>query len=714
MAVQPKFRLLGLVKPWNPGPPRVYREGLHLSTGCGVATEIQDTFGRPAVGIIDPSWRGEVESETIRFARAGRREETEHGERTGSRGSSSLSVPLNTEKSNLEQVLLAILQPPLQDLTQPGRILDWPAALLPYQLVGVETLIGKPKVLLADDMGLGKTIQVLAALRILFCRGEIQRALVVAPASLLRNWARETSRWAPELMVRIVSAPSQERAALWRWPAHIYIVSYETLREDVSPTHVTPATENVWDVVILDEASKIKNRESRAAQATKLLPRIRAWALTGTPIENRVDDVHSILEFLLGDRDKPVALSPGRERLRELLGELLLRRKKSEVLAELPPKTVETLLLSLSPSQQEAYDRAEREGVVQLRKLGGTITITHVLELITRLKQICNIDPVSGDSAKLDDIKTRLETLCDEGHRALVFTQFTDASFGVEMVRGQLAKYDPLIYTGAMSMAAKAAAETAFQSRAKHKVLILSLRAGGLGLNLQSASFVFHLDRWWNPAIEDQAEARAHRMGQLLPVTVYRYVCANTIEERIERILEEKRAIFSNVIDDESLDITRTLTRSEIFGLFGLEVKGAGPARLRHPTFGQLSGAEFELWLAERLRILGFDVIKTGGPHDGGIDIVAVRPDELGLEHRLLVQCKNLSEPASVSVVRELLGSAPDRATGTTLVLACPAGFSADAEALAGERSVKLWDAAVLERLAPDGGTPDTPKPAPS
>ncbi len=194
----------------------------------------------------------------------------------------------------------------------------------------------------------------------------------------------------------------------------------------------------------------------------------------------------------------------------------------------------------------------------------------HVLELIARLKQICNYDPVSGEAGKLADITDRMRTLVAEGQRALVFSQFTDAMFGIDRAADYLQEFQPLIYTGSMTLSRRSEVVERFLSHPQHKALLLSLRAGGLGLNLQAASYVFHLDRWWNPAIEEQADSRAHRLGQTYPVTIYRYICANTIEERIDAKLREKRQMFQEIVDDASLNIASVLSESEIFGLLGI------------------------------------------------------------------------------------------------------------------------------------------------
>jgi SNF2 family DNA or RNA helicase len=467
--------------------------------------------------------------------------------------------------------LAIALQAPPRLFTDDGGPLRWHAPLAPYQRDGVETLLTHREVLLADDMGLGKTIQTAAALRILYFRERIESALVVCPASLVHQWRAELRLWAPELTVVPVAGNPAERGRLWRLPAHVHLVGYETLRGDVMDLRNSPLLRRRWDVVLLDEASRIKNRDSGVSQACKRIPRDRRWALTGTPLENSTEDLVSLFDFLLGDPTDKTRPWHGTD-IRSTLRTLQLRRKKGDVLPDLPPLRIEELTLELGDRQREAYDRAEREGTLRLRQFGPSLTITHVLELISRLKQICNAEPVSGESAKLEDIAARLATLVAEGHRALIFSQFTHDQFGVEMIARAVRAFHPVTFTGVMSAKQRSDAVRAFRTDQRHKAMILSLRAGGMGLNLQSASYVFHLDRWWNPAIEDQAESRAHRMGQRYPVTAFRYLCADTIEERIEAILRAKRHLFKEFVDDVSLDLKHMLTADEMFGLFGLRI----------------------------------------------------------------------------------------------------------------------------------------------
>ena len=478
------------------------------------------------------------------------------------------SAPPRTEdesEPSFAERLWALLEPVVAPLS--AVTLDWNGTLMPFQTDGVRTLLRMDQLLLADDMGLGKTIQAIAATRILMAGGQAQSCLVVAPAGLLDQWRRELTRWAPELSAIIVRGAANERA--WQWAADkdVTLASFGVLRSD--RRHVAQRAGRPWDVVIVDEAQRIKNRNDTSA-AVKAISRVRSWALTGTPVENNEDELASIIEF--------VDHSPGVPRRRyrpgtELLDrhrELQLRRRKQDVLPDLPPKLETKCAIDLLPSQRASYDRAENDGVAYLRSLGAEVRIRHVLELITRLKQICNADPRTGASGKLDDIRERLTELTARGHKALVFSQYVNDVSGVAWVAARLREFNPLTLTGKTPLDERTALVDRFKRSTDNGLLVVSLRAGGVGLNLQEASYVFHLDRWWNPAVETQAEDRSHRLGQSVKVHVFKYTCRDTIEERIEAILERKRELFARLVDDVSLDLSTELTRDELLGLFGL------------------------------------------------------------------------------------------------------------------------------------------------
>ena len=267
--------------------------------------------------------------------------------RAGTRRASARSEP------SLAERLLLVLQPPLEALLESQGLLEWPSEIRPYQLDGVRSLMESDALLLADDMGLGKTIQAIAAIRVLVHLRRAARVLVVAPASLLSQWQRELTLWAPELRAEVVRAGQQERLRMWARPRHVHIVSYETLRQDTDPQSRYGPSAIDWDAVVLDEAQKIKNRSTNLSRVCKSLTRRRAWALTGTPLENSIDDLQSIIEFLsplaAGEVPPPVLYG---ERLLERHGELQLRRRKADVLKELPAKSVNDIWLRLATDQR--------------------------------------------------------------------------------------------------------------------------------------------------------------------------------------------------------------------------------------------------------------------------------------------------------------------------------------------------------------------------
>jgi len=450
---------------------------------------------------------------------------------------------------------------PVAPASPPPWGLAWRAPLPPYQQAGIARLLAAPGVLLADEMGLGKTIQAIGALRVLL-RDDAPgpalpgSALIVVPAGLVLQWRQQLREWAPELTLSTCIGPPDHRRQRWRTPAQVYLTSFDALRGDMALPAPYGPKRRLWRVVVADEAQRIKNAHTAIAATVKALPRQRAWALTGTPLENHPDDAASILEFVAPGLYDPDTMVAG---LRRALSVVQLRRRRADVLPDLPPKTVFELAPELLPAQRAAYDIAHREGLVWLRSLGAELRVTHVLELILRLKQICNACPRTGASAKLDDLRRRLHDVAAAGEKALVFSQFVAAPFGAEAIARAIRPLGPLLLTGRMSTAARDDAIALFASDPGQRVLVASLRAGGVGLNLTAASVVFHFDRWWNPAVETQAEDRAHRIGQTRPVQVFAYLTPDSIEQRIGEILSEKRALFADIIDGVATDSLRRL-----------------------------------------------------------------------------------------------------------------------------------------------------------
>ena len=442
--------------------------------------------------------------------------------------------------------------------------LRWLHPLPAYQQAGIYRLV-QGSVLLADDMGLGKTIQAIGALRVLAADGV--PALVVAPAGLVLQWRAQLRDWAPDLRPSTVLGGVEERMQAWRRDADVYLTSYESLRGDILLPSPAGPRHRDWAVVIVDEAQWIKNRDTDAAAAVKRLCTRRAWALTGTPLENRAEDLVSILEFVAPGRFDRREMMAG---LRRLLGEMQLRRRRADVLQDLPPKTVFKIDPGLTPAQRAAYDLAEREGIVWLRALGARVQMTQVLEVLLRLKQICNAAPEDGQSAKLDDLERRIESAAAQGSKALVFSQFVHEPFGVHAIARRLRRFSPLVLTGGQDAATRSAILAQFARDAQRQVLVLSLRAGGVGLNLTAASVVFHFDRWWTAAVEVQAEDRAHRMGQTRPVQVFAYLCGNTVEQRIAAIIAGKQRLFDYLVDNNDPDALTGLSLSDLLHAVGV------------------------------------------------------------------------------------------------------------------------------------------------
>jgi SNF2 family DNA or RNA helicase len=464
--------------------------------------------------------------------------------------------------------LCYLLQPPLEYLLS-AEALEFTRKPFPFQLDGIAYLYPRQEAVLADEMGLGKTMQAIVALRLLAHEGRVRRALVVCPKPLVTNWRRELAEWAPELPVTVVEGAQSHRDWLWEHAeSGVLVANYEMLVRD----RQRAAAATPFDLLVVDEAQRIKNSAGATHEAVCSVPRSRSWALTGTPIENSADDLVGIFGFVSPGRVRP-QMKPAV--LRQAVGDHVLRRTKDQVLTQLPPKTVNDVEIALSPEQWEAYQRAEDDGVVRLNDLGAELTIQHVFELVLRLKQICNFDPATGASAKLDRLEADLEECAASGRKAIVFSQWVRT---IERLSERLGRLNPLEFHGRVPASRRDAVLAEFREDPSRHVLLMSYGAGSVGLNLQFAGYVFLFDRWWNPAVEDQAINRAHRIGAAGPVTVTRYLAAGTIEERINAVLEQKRELFLQVFDDSLLSAKRGLSRDDVFGLFKLKFPDSAAA----------------------------------------------------------------------------------------------------------------------------------------
>ena len=448
---------------------------------------------------------------------------------------------------------------------------EFTVTLRPYQQLGVawlwhlyrEQLGG----ILADEMGLGKTPQGLALLSAARAARTRETAaglphLVVVPASLMENWRREAARFAPQL--RVFVHHGARRLAVKDFAGYdLVLTSYGTLARD------RELFEGIrFDVIIADEAQHLKNRRTQAAQSLRTLQGRGRFLLTGTPLENSLDDLRSLFEFLMpGFLPRP---APGLkreersfhdERLRVQTAPYILRRIKDAVAPELPAKIEQVIWCEPTPEQAELYRHMQEESERQMIDLAaagaseGRIRFATLTQLL-RLRQIC-CDPrlvektpgrTPAGSSKLDAFRELLAESIDEGHRMLVFSQFTSL---LALLRQELDE-EGVAYCyldGSMSAKARQAEVDRYQGDEEVPVFLLSLKAGGTGLNLTGADVVVHYDPWWNPAVEAQATDRAHRIGQDKVVTSYRLICSGTVEEKVQALQESKRALLADVFE---------------------------------------------------------------------------------------------------------------------------------------------------------------------
>ena len=435
--------------------------------------------------------------------------------------------------------------------------------LRPYQWKGVQFLVRQNSCLLADEMGLGKTVQVAVALSLLIPKSKYRRALIVVPATLRINWEREIERWAPKLSVRKIQGDIQERFANYNLPINVLVASYEQIRQDAL------LLSNIvrFDVVVLDEAQKIKNIHAETALAVRTLQRDRSWALTGTPIENSVNDLFSIFRFVKLDL---LNQAMNRVEIHTLMKPYFLRRHKKNVLKEMPPIILQDVPIDLSPQQEKAYMNIWNNRDELIRRGRKCISSVDVLAVITKLKQICNYDVESGESSKLETLKLIIDNLSGEDDKLIVFSQYVATLKRIsENLQGKIA-HD--IYHGRLSEDARDMIITRFQKEKGPRLLLMSLKAGGIGLNLQEARSIVMFDRWWNPAVEEQAIHRAHRYGRKELLHVFRFTVVDSIEERIVRIIEEKRALFEEYVNKAEIVELPALDLKDLLRIVDLQV----------------------------------------------------------------------------------------------------------------------------------------------
>lgn len=451
--------------------------------------------------------------------------------------------------------------------------LGWLSALQKLELGGI----------LADDMGLGKTIQVLALLetrrtRRMSADQPRKPSIVVAPKSLIFNWLEEAQKFTPKLRIVDYTGPDRFERIESLTDVDVIITTYGTLARDI-----VSLRETGFDYAILDEAQAIKNAASQRAKACRLLQADHRLAMTGTPVENHLGELWSIFEFLnprmLGRlktfQARFTQTAEHQNQLARGLRPFVLRRTKMQVLDDLPEKTEQTLFCQMSEGQRKQYDELRtfyRKSLQdRIADEGMGKTKIHVLEALLRLRQAaCHtglLDPneVGSASAKVDSLVERLEEVVAEGHKALIFSQFTKL---LSIVKTRLEERGIVNeYLDGQTRNRKACVDR-FQNDDSVSAFLISLKAGGQGLNLTAADYVFILDPWWNPAVESQAVDRAHRIGQTKPVFAYRLICSDTVEEKILEMQKSKRDLAEAIITADN-SVLKNLTTEDLQMLLG-------------------------------------------------------------------------------------------------------------------------------------------------
>ena len=493
----------------------------------------------------------------------------------------------------------------LEGLRQPRGDADpgpaFHAALRPYQQDGVRWLWWLNRLglgaCLADDMGLGKTVQVLALLSLAKREGDVGPHLLVLPASLIGNWQAEIARFAPSLRVLLAhgsAMPASELAAIDSAAlagTDLVITSYGSL------IRLPWLQATRWSMVILDEAQAIKNPGARQTRAAKSLQGRVRLALTGTPVENRLGELWSLFDFicpgLLGSsaaftrfvRRLEKETHPDYAPLRRLVQPYILRRLKSDkrIIADLPDKTEVKAYCGLSRAQAKLYEQSVNALATQIRTLDGITRRGAVLAFLLRFKQICNHPSLwlgDGDFAAEDSGKfARLQALAGEiaarQQKLLVFTQFQEMTGPLASFLQTVFGRPGLVLHGGTPVKSRKALVDRFQDEEGPPFFVLSIKAGGTGLNLTAASHVIHFDRWWNPAVENQATDRAYRIGQKKNVLVHKFICRGTIEEKIDAMIEEKLGLSNTLLAEGGEALLTEMSNEALLNMVKLDIDSA-------------------------------------------------------------------------------------------------------------------------------------------
>ena len=411
--------------------------------------------------------------------------------------------------------------------------LELPFPLRPYQEEGFNFLLSKQRALLGDDMGLGKTVQSIVSLKKLYNENGFFRALIVVPNPLITNWSEEFNLWFKDSSLQILKGDLFDRTAQLKRSKGFVLCSYEQMRASFTRNHQIPK----YEIVILDEAQRIKNNSSATYLAARRISKNKMWMLSGTPLENRIEDIVSIFSVL---KWNTIQAGYSRPEITNKIAPYFLRRLKTDVLEELPELIEENVYVNMTAKQKIRYENTyNQKNSIDLNQS------SNVLALITELKKICNFDDDSNESGKLNYLKEIIQELKEKKEKVIVFSQYVKT---LEYIKENL-NHKVLMYHGGMKTNEKDVVLDEFKNSSKPEILLMSLKAGGVGLNLQEASTVILFDRWWNPAVESQAIARAHRMGNKKIVHAIKMVTPESIETRILELLHEKEELFEDIIE---------------------------------------------------------------------------------------------------------------------------------------------------------------------
>lgn len=463
--------------------------------------------------------------------------------------------------SNASQAMA--LRPAVQDLIAP-LLFDktTQSKLRPFQLSGIRWLMNHRVGILADDMGLGKTAQALISAEKLIFQGTIRSTLVICPKSLLANWESECVRWVPNLTVVRVMPQRNQSDKVWAailGRSHIIITSYEQLR-----TLPTPLLSASLDLVIADEAHRLRRSQAKLVRSFRLLTMERMWALTGTPIERHEVDLATLLSLLEPTRFSAETADLSLPDLRSQARPYILRRLKRDVLTELPQVIDTTETLELTPEQKQTYSSILSKPM--------SMDVSEVLKRFTLLRSTCDYDPRTSSSSKLDRIVEILNSIREAEEKAVVFSYLL---YPLEILESRLKHMDSgqhsVVLTGKTSTKDRELVLRKFKNDKNISFLLCSSRVGGEGLTLTEANHVLFVNEWWNPSANSQARDRVVRLGQERIVHIHRFRCEGTIEESLERILRRKNEAFTNILD--AMAIGETLETSRYMELLGNEIR---------------------------------------------------------------------------------------------------------------------------------------------